>query len=50
MAMPASEMSIPGRSLFSNGLNIHAGKLTYYAVGEALGIDVYSTAMVLRGA
>jgi len=31
----------------ANGLNVHAGKLTYYAVGEALGIDVYSTKLVL---
>jgi alanine dehydrogenase len=31
----------------ANGLNVHAGKLTYYAVGEALGIDVYSTKVVL---
>jgi alanine dehydrogenase len=29
------------------GLNVHAGKLTYYAVGEALGMDVYSTRLVL---
>jgi alanine dehydrogenase len=34
----------------ANGLNVHAGKLTYYAVGEALGIDVYSTKLVLGGA
>ena len=32
------------------GLNVHAGKLTYFAVGQALGIDVYQTALVLRGA
>ncbi|MEM7058089.1 MAG: alanine dehydrogenase [Pseudomonadota bacterium] len=31
----------------ANGLNVHAGKLTYFAVGEALGIDVYSTKVVL---
>ncbi|MEM9099426.1 MAG: alanine dehydrogenase [Pseudomonadota bacterium] len=31
----------------ANGLNVHAGKLTYYAVGEALGIDVYSTKVIL---
>ncbi|MEM7686178.1 MAG: hypothetical protein AAF293_15225, partial [Pseudomonadota bacterium] len=31
----------------ANGLNVHAGKLTYYAVGEALGIDVYSSKLVL---
>ena len=31
----------------AEGLNVHAGKLTYYAVGEALGIDVYSTRLVL---
>ena len=29
------------------GLNVHAGKLTYYAVGEALGLDVYSTRVTL---
>ena len=34
----------------ANGLNVHAGKLTYYAVGEALGIDVYSTKVVLGAA
>ena len=34
----------------ANGLNVHAGKLTYYAVGEALGIDVYSTRLVLGAA
>jgi alanine dehydrogenase len=34
----------------ANGLNVHAGKLTYYAVGEALGIDVYSTKLVLGAA
>ncbi len=31
------------------GLNIHAGKLTYYAVGKALGIDVMSPQLVLKG-
>ncbi len=30
------------------GLNTHAGHLTYYAVGKALGIDVLSPAMALR--
>ena len=30
------------------GLNVHAGKLTYYAVGKALGIDVTSPQLVLR--
>ena len=30
-----------------NGLNVHAGKLTYYAVGEALGIDVFAPKLVL---
>ena len=34
----------------ANGLNVHAGKLTYYAVGEALGLDVYSTKLVLAAA
>ncbi|MEM7507088.1 MAG: alanine dehydrogenase [Pseudomonadota bacterium] len=34
----------------ANGLNVHAGKLTYFAVGEALGIDVYSTKVVLGSA
>ncbi len=33
----------------ANGLNVHAGKLTYFAVGEALGIDVYATRLVLGG-
>lgn len=31
-----------------NGLNIHAGQLTYYAVGEALGIDVLSPKLALK--
>ncbi|HEU0221610.1 MAG TPA: alanine dehydrogenase, partial [Paracoccaceae bacterium] len=31
-----------------NGLNVHAGKLTNYAVGEALGIDVLSPRLALR--
>ncbi|WP_371061100.1 alanine dehydrogenase [Rhodosalinus sp. 5P4] len=30
------------------GLNVHAGQLTYYAVGKALGIDVISPQKVLR--
>ncbi|WP_417818353.1 alanine dehydrogenase [Tritonibacter scottomollicae] len=33
-----------------NGLNVHAGKLTYYAVGKALGLDVLSPALALRDA
>jgi alanine dehydrogenase len=32
-----------------DGLNAHAGQLTYYAVGKALGIDVISPQKVLRG-
>ena len=31
-----------------NGLNVHAGKLTYFAVGKALGIDVTSPTLALR--
>lgn len=31
-----------------NGLNVHAGKLTYFAVGKALGIDVVSPQLVLK--
>ena len=31
-----------------NGLNVHAGKLTYYAVGEALGIDVLSPQLAIK--
>jgi alanine dehydrogenase len=31
-----------------NGLNVHAGKLTYYAVGKALGIDVISPTVALK--
>jgi alanine dehydrogenase len=31
-----------------NGLNVHAGNLTYYAVGKALGIDVMSPSIALR--
>ncbi len=30
------------------GLNVHAGKLTYYAVGRALGIDVLSPQLALK--
>ncbi len=33
-----------------DGLNVHAGQLTYYAVGKALGIDVISPQMVVKGA
>lgn len=31
-----------------NGLNVHAGKLTYHAVGKALGIDVLSPRLALK--
>lgn len=31
-----------------NGLNVHAGQLTYYAVGKALGIDVVSPSIVVK--
>ena len=31
------------------GLNVHAGQLTYYAVGKALGIDVISPQKVVKG-
>jgi len=31
-----------------NGLNVHAGQLTYYAVGKALGIDVLAPALALK--
>jgi len=31
-----------------NGLNVHAGQLTYYAVGKALGIDVISPQKILK--
>ena len=31
-----------------NGLNVHAGKLTYYAVGKALGIDVLAPSLALK--
>ncbi|WP_428545260.1 alanine dehydrogenase [Profundibacter sp.] len=30
------------------GLNVHAGQLTYYAVGEALGIDVISPSLLIK--
>ena len=30
------------------GLNVHAGKLTYYAVGKALGIDVVSPNVIVK--
>ncbi|SMX47438.1 alanine dehydrogenase [Maliponia aquimaris] len=32
-----------------NGLNVHAGKLTYYAVGVAQGLDVTSPQLVIKG-
>ena len=32
-----------------NGLNVHAGKLTYFAVGKALGLDVISPQLVVKG-
>ena len=32
----------------AEGLNVHAGQLTYFAVGEALGIDVISPRLALR--
>ncbi len=32
------------------GLNLHAGKLTYYAVGKALGIDVVAPQVVVKTA
>jgi alanine dehydrogenase len=31
-----------------NGLNVHAGQLTYYAVGKALGMDVTSPQLALK--
>ncbi len=31
-----------------NGLNVHAGQLTYYAVGKALGIDVIAPQLALK--
>ncbi|MGB8621428.1 MAG: NAD(P)-dependent oxidoreductase, partial [Paracoccaceae bacterium] len=31
-----------------NGLNTHAGQLTYYAVGKALGIDVISPQLAIK--
>jgi len=31
-----------------NGLNIHAGKLTYFAVGKALGLDVLAPNLALK--
>jgi len=31
-----------------NGLNVHAGALTYYAVGKALGIDVLAPTLALK--
>ncbi|WP_323780625.1 alanine dehydrogenase [Thalassovita sp.] len=30
------------------GLNVHAGKLTYYAVGKALGLDVTSPQLLIK--
>mgnify|MGYP001811703272 CR=1 FL=1 len=31
-----------------NGLNVHAGQLTYYAVGKALGLDVVSPSIAVK--
>ena len=31
-----------------NGLNVHAGQLTYYAVGKALGLDVVSPQLMVK--
>ncbi|TDK42359.1 alanine dehydrogenase [Antarcticimicrobium luteum] len=31
-----------------DGLNVHAGQLTYYAVGKALGIDVVSPQVIVK--
>lgn len=31
-----------------NGLNVHAGQLTYFAVGKALGLDVVSPQLVVK--
>ncbi|MDU8927774.1 alanine dehydrogenase [Alisedimentitalea sp. MJ-SS2] len=31
-----------------NGLNVHAGQLTYYAVGKALGMDVVSPQLIIK--
>ena len=31
-----------------NGLNVHAGKLTYFAVGKALGLDVVSPQLMIK--
>ncbi|WP_300058973.1 alanine dehydrogenase [uncultured Roseobacter sp.] len=31
-----------------NGLNVHAGQLTYYAVGKALGIDVIAPSIAVK--
>ncbi len=31
-----------------DGLNVHAGELTYYAVGKALGIDVLAPSLALK--
>jgi len=31
-----------------NGLNVHAGHLTYYAVGKALGIDVLTPTLAMK--
>jgi alanine dehydrogenase len=34
----------------TNGLNVHAGRLTYYAVGKALGLDVTAPQVILKAA
>ena len=46
--LPAWKQACEDDAHLLNGLNIHAGHLTYYAVGKALGIDVMSPALALR--
>jgi len=34
---------------FCAGLNVHAGQVTYAAIGEAFGLDVAATEQILEG-
>ena len=34
---------------FRGGLNVHAGQVTYAAVGQAFGMEVVSTEQILKG-
>ena len=44
----ASREALSREPHLANGLNVHAGHLTYFAVGKALGIDVLSPTLALK--